>query len=239
MDTGVIVDVETTGINPETDKIIEIGVLQFMLNEGEQPIITAMYSGLEDPGFPLTEEIKAITGITDAALKDQKINWSYVAELINGSEIAVAHNAAFDRGFLMKRQELTPLDVHWACSMRHIAWDKKKMQTRALNYLAADHGFVNPFAHRALFDCATTFRLISPHLEELIFRSYKREIEILAQHAPYEQKDKLKKRSYRWNDKARVWCKVILESDLEEERSFLESEIYAGRSMHLEVAVQM
>jgi DNA polymerase III subunit epsilon len=238
MDKGVIIDVETTGINPETDRIIEVGVLQFMLNEGEEPIITTMYSGLEDPGFPLTQEIKTITGITDAALKGQVINWPYVAELIRDSEIAIAHNASFDRGFLMKRAELAPLDIHWACSLRHIAWDKKRIQTRALNYLAAEHGFVNPFAHRALFDCATTFRIISPYLEELIFRSYKREIEILALHAPFEQKDKLKQRQYRWNDKARVWCKVVLESELDEERTFLATEVYAGQPMHREVAVE-
>jgi len=128
-----------------------------------------------------------------------------------------------------RRPEMAGLTCHWACSMKHIDWESKGFRTRALNYLAADHGFVNPFAHRALFDCATTLRLIDPYFSEMSKRSHLREWRLLASHAPYEMKDKLRNQRYRWDNVKRVWYKDILEDTLEVERAFLQNEIYQGR----------
>jgi DNA polymerase-3 subunit epsilon len=193
-----------------------------------------MYSGVEDPGFNLSPEIVKLTGLTDEVLRNRQINWDLVRDLFAKSEIAIAHNASFDRSFLLKRPELAPLEIHWGCSVRHIEWHSKGFKTRALNYLAADHGFVNPFAHRALFDCATTFRLICPYIQEIIARSWDREVEVVAFQAPFEQKDKLRLRNYKWDPGERVWSKMIFEQQLAEERVFLEAEIYCGPSRHIE-----
>lgn len=234
MDIGLIVDIETTGIDSEKDEIIEIGILEFMLEAGKKPAITNMYSALEDPGFPLSSEIKKITGLDDALLKGQKIDWNFVRKLFSRSSIAIAHNMPFDRGFLVKREELSDLGTHWACSMKHIDWLGHGFKTRALNYLAADHGFVNAFAHRALFDCATTFRLISPYIQELVSRSFLKEYLILAHQAPFATKDKLKENQYRWDARGRVWTKEVFEDSLEQERAFLKSHIYSGEDTHEE-----
>jgi DNA polymerase-3 subunit epsilon len=193
-----------------------------------------MYAGLEDPGQALTEEITKITGIDDQMLENKKIDWQLVDQYFQRSSLYVAHNAAFDRSFLERLPVASSWKGHWACSMKHIDWEKHGFKTRSLNYLAADQGFVNPFAHRALFDCATTFRLISGHTEELIRRSYLREFRILANRAPFELKDKLKMRKYRWDPQERVWFKDLSEDLLSEERKFLSEEIYNGQSMHEE-----
>ena len=44
--------------------------------------------------------------------------------------------------------------------------------------------FRKSFAHRALFDCATTFRLITPYMQELIQNSFQKEFRIPATGAP-------------------------------------------------------
>ena len=121
--------------------------------------------------------------------------------------------------------------------MRHIDWQRHNFKTTKLNYLAADHGFVNPFAHRAVFDCATTFRLISPYLRELIARSYEREYLIKAVHSPFGSKEALRQRGYRWDPEERCWSRVCGETALGEERMFLAEHVYQGMPRHLELEV--
>lgn len=233
MDYGVVLDFETTGLSFEKDKIIEIGILEFGVGVRGKPQITNLYGAVEDPGFPLTAEISKLTGLTDEALAGQKINWAYVRSILERASIVIAHNANFDRTFAESREELAGLNLHWACSQKHIDWEGKGFRTKALNYLAADHGFVNPFAHRALFDCATTFRVVEPYFDELLRRSYLNELRIFATGAAFEKKDNLRNARYRWDPNIRVWCKDIMEDTLEAERTFLRTEVYPeGRDTH-------
>lgn len=235
MDFGLIVDLETTGLNPEQDQIIEIGLLEFMWGGGlESPIITNMYGALQDPGVELSPEIQRITGLNDLALKGQQIDWDIVRKYLQRAEVIIAHNAEFDRAFLQRRAEVSDIDMHWACSIRHVDWHGKNITSRRLSHIAADHGFVNPFPHRALFDCATTYRIVAPHLGEVVARSYEREVMVRALGAAFATKDKLKTRGYRWNPQGHVWEKRIFESRLDDERTFLSIEIYQGECRHSE-----
>lgn len=235
MDFGVILDLETTGLDPEADHIIEIGLLEFSVTGDEPATLVRSYAALEDPGIELPPEVTRITGLASQHVKGQRIDWKLVREIIGRSSIVIAHNADFDRSFLEQSGHLEGLAPHWGCSMRHIDWQKHNFHTRSLNYLAADHGFVNPFAHRALFDCATTFRLVTPYLNELIQRSYEREIMIRATGSPFETKDLLRTRGYRWDPEVRCWGRVVPETLLAEEREFLDKQIYQGRGLHQEV----
>jgi len=237
MDIGLIVDLETTGLDSKNDEIIEIGIIQFGINAKHELHIIQMYSALQDPGVPLSEEITKITGLTNEAVSGKKIDWAYVRRLFDESSIAIAHNADFDSAFLRNSPEFNGTEIHWACSVKHIRWRDHGFKSRALNYLAADHGFVNPFAHRALFDCATTFRLVEPYIEELIVRSYEREFMIQAVNSPFEAKDQLKARGYHWDPSQKYWYLKLLECDLNDERNFLSSEIYRGDAQHREVAL--
>lgn len=226
MDFGLIVDLETTGLSCEEDRIVELGLIEFAVEGEDPPIITGMYAGLEDPGRPIPPEVSKLTGLNEKIVAGRRIDWDLVKAHFERASIAIAHNASFDRGFLLRRAELSPLTIHWGCSMRHVNWEEHGSKARALNYLAADFGFVNPFAHRALFDCATTFRLIAPHLQELIRRSFERQFEVLAVNSPFETKDALRGRGYRWDTARRVWAKCVAECDLPAERAFLASQVY-------------
>lgn len=240
MDYGVILDLETTGIDPENDRIIEIALLEFGVVADKDPVISRCFSGVEDPGVPVSDEIFKITGLTAEIIAGQKIDWDYVRSFLSRASVVIAHNAEFDRAFLERSGHLRGLKLHWACSRRHIDWRKHNFRTTALNYLAADHGFVNPFAHRALFDCATTFRVITPYLSEMIMRSYEREYLVRAVYSPFESKDALKARGYSWNLEVRVWEKRVPESELADERAFLAEEVYKcldGQFRHTEEEV--
>jgi DNA polymerase-3 subunit epsilon len=235
MDFGVILDLETTGLDPEKDKIIEIGLLEFAVEGDEEPSVVRSYGALCDPGVELTEEITRITGIKPSHVAGQSIDWAIVKSFLSRASIVIAHNAEFDRAFISRTEHLEGLNLHWGCSMRHIDWRKHRFQSLSLNYLAADHGFVNPFAHRAVFDTATTFRLVKPYLNELIIRSYEREYLLKAVNSPFETKDVLRQRGYRWDPDERCWSRVVAESEMAEERRFLEAEVYRGRGEPLAV----
>jgi len=235
MALGVIVDLETTGLDPLVDEIIEIGMICFTYDEGSEPVMTNIYGALEDPKKPIPPEITKLTGITSEQTKGQSINWCLVKETLSKVDVVVAHNASFDRSFLEQRVELAGTHCHWVCSIKHIDWPKLGYKTSALNYLAADHGFVNPFSHRAVFDCATTFNIIAKHVDSMIARSYLKEILIKACYAPFESKDLLKAKNYRWDPTEKVWSRVVVESELEEERAFLRDSVYNGNSRHEEI----
>ncbi|RYZ48661.1 MAG: hypothetical protein EOP07_25505, partial [Proteobacteria bacterium] len=131
MDYGVVLDLETSGIEVGKDQIIEVGILEFCVGESGKPQITNMYSGVEDPGFPLSPEIQKLTGLTDEALKGQRVDWDTVRKMLERSSLVIAHNSAFDRAFIELRPEMAGLDLHWACSMKHIDWEGKGFRTRA------------------------------------------------------------------------------------------------------------
>jgi DNA polymerase-3 subunit epsilon len=241
MDFGLIVDLETTGLDPAADRIIEIGLLEFGVEGDGAPQLIRTYGALQDPGVPLAEDIQRITGLNDRVLAGQAIDWEVVRGFFARASIAVAHNMDFDRKFLESSGELGgerfPQKIHWGCSLRHIDWRGKRFGSLALNYLAADHGFVNPFAHRAVFDCATTFRLVAPHIKELIIRSYEREYLVKAVGSPFETKDVLRQRGYRWDAGERCWSRVVTETGLPEERQFLAEQVYKGAGAPLEQAL--
>ena len=230
MGISVVIDVETTGLNPTRDRIIEIGVLQFQVSASGVPAIISSLGALQDPGEPLTPEIAQLTGLTDEVLRGKAIDWDAVARLLQGADMVIAHNAAFDRAFLMRHPEIKSLQPRFACSMQHIDWPSKGFASQRLTYLAADHGFLNPFPHRALFDCATTFKLIAPHLNELQERSAQRTYLMIAWDSPFDRKDLLKARSYRWDSDKRVWLKTTFEQGVEAERAFLKEQIYGDRA---------
>lgn len=246
---GSLIDVETTGLDFAKDKITEIGIVQFeysleQLQEGDDPELTIveMYGSLQDPGFPLAADISRLTGLTDKVLAGKKIDWALVRSMLESSNIVLAHNAAFDRAFVLaadteKMFKGAVLD-RWACTMQLIDWEEHGYKTRSLNYLAADHGFVNPFPHRAVFDCATTFKLMAPHFAELHRNKDFFMFRVEATDAPFRLKDTLKARRYMWDSEARVWFKEMLGPKLVAERVWLANEIYGGKAAHREVIIK-
>src|SRR5512144_21344 len=64
---ALCLDTETTGLSHAEDKFIEMGIFAFDYIPVTADIIRVVgrYSGFEDPGFPLSDEVREITGITD------------------------------------------------------------------------------------------------------------------------------------------------------------------------------
>ncbi|MDR1238732.1 MAG: 3'-5' exonuclease [Treponema sp.] len=90
-------DIETTGLEPKQDRIVELGAVKF---DRRGPI--CRYSALINPGAPMPEAAGRVNGITDEMLAGQPFLEAVFPDflrLVNGTVI-IAHNAPFDTGFV-------------------------------------------------------------------------------------------------------------------------------------------
>ena len=102
---GIFLDTETTGMDPDTNKVIEIAMVPFEFDSyGNIYRILPEYNALQDPGDPIPELITQITGINDEMVKGQKIDLQQVSKLLSDAVIVIAHNARFDRPFCERVQ---------------------------------------------------------------------------------------------------------------------------------------
>jgi DNA polymerase III subunit epsilon len=99
---AAVVDVETTGTNPDSDKINELGICLFEYDRQNGRIykVLGSWEWFEDPGLPIPPEITNITGITDEMVVGHRIDDRAVDDLLSPVVLIIAHNADFDRRFL-------------------------------------------------------------------------------------------------------------------------------------------
>lgn len=107
-ETFVALDLETTGLTPVMNRIIEIGAVRFRAGE-----VLDRFETLVDPGMPISPGATATNGITDDMVAGQPVIEVVLPDFIDFMEedIPVAHHAPFDVGFLsydISRLKLTP-----------------------------------------------------------------------------------------------------------------------------------
>ncbi len=234
---GLFVDVETTGLDPARHEIIELAMVPFYYRpDGEITGVGEPFSRLRQPSEPIPPEITALTGIDDAMVAGQVIDPDEVAAFAAPAALVVAHNAGFDRRFAERFSEVFTTKP-WACSMREVPWTDEGSEGVKLAYLAMSQGFFYD-RHRALNDCYAAIELLSRPLAksgEIAFAkllaSARRPLwRVWAENSPFDLKDRLKARGYRWNaDGAatpRSWFIDVPDDRIEEELAFLRDEIY-------------
>lgn len=240
----VVLDTETTGLDASKDSIIELALLRVDIdNTSGLPVgEVQVYDGLEDPGRPIPKEVVALTGLTDADVRGQKIDEARVLELLKGVDLVIAHNAGFDRPFAEHRMGRFK-ELPWACSFADIDWKAQGRSSAKLESLAQANGWFYD-AHRAEMDChallavlATTLpTLAHTGLAHLLAAAKAPSFRLQATMAPFEAKDKLRSRGYRWNAEQRVWHTRIGDADsLQAEFAWLKENVYNGRAAKVRV----
>ncbi|MGA7965395.1 MAG: 3'-5' exonuclease, partial [Gammaproteobacteria bacterium] len=177
-----------------------------------------------------------LTGITDAMVAGQKVDAAAVDAFVGDANIVIAHNARFDRPFCEKAWPLFD-QRHWACSVVEIDWPKYGFGGGKLGYLLADMGYFHE-AHRAIDDCHALLDILSQPLPgasgtalaALLTRARRKTIRVRAEHSPFDLKDKLKARGYRWNDgtdgQPKAWFIDVDEALRDAELKWLKTDIY-------------
>jgi DNA polymerase-3 subunit epsilon len=240
----IVLDTETTGLDQSKERIIELAMLRVDIDKATGLPVgpVAVYDGLEDPGKPIPAEVVALTGIRDADVKGQQLDAARVAEMLEGVDLVVAHNAGFDRPFAEARfSRFTELT--WACSFADIDWKAQGQGSAKLESLALAKGWFYD-AHRAEMDCHALLAVLAQPLPtsggtglaQLIQAAQQPSYALQATNAPFEAKDKLKARGYRWHAEQRVWhTRLKSESELNAECAWLKEQVYSQRRAMVQI----
>lgn len=235
---AIVLDSETTGLDPENDKVIQLSMYKVSFNSKGIVSLDGFFDRYIDPGFPIPAEITKITGITDEMVAGKTLSDKEVAEFMGGCERVIAHNAAFDRKFCEKAFPKAGFDkLVWDCSIAQVDWKARGEKSASLEVLCLHMGMVY-HAHNSASDIKALAYILTNHRDaeghsafaEMLQNSQIENVHIFADGAHYSKKDILKENGYRWapddepvNGYSKVWHKDIraTEEALEEERNRL------------------
>ena len=151
MPSIVALDIETTGLDPSTDAILEIGVARF---NGRR--VEAEFSTLINPRRPIPPFITQLTGITNEMVRNApplQAVLGQVADFVGDSPV-LGHNVRFDLSFL---QRAGILALNESIDTYELAAVLLPTATRYnLGMLAQSLGILLPATHRALDDARVT-----------------------------------------------------------------------------------
>ena len=156
-----VLDLETTGLDPDRDEIIEMAAI--LVDAGFNPI--GEFTALITPRIALPAQITRLTGIEQSLLDSQGISLQDgMAALLNflGNRPVFAHYAPFDQSFLSNAAQECNLGfanaMYDTISLAEAAWPD--LDSYGLFSLAQWLGVGNQPAHRALADAKATLEVL-------------------------------------------------------------------------------
>ncbi len=146
-----IIDLETTGLCPGRDLIIEFAAVKV---QSSQVIDT--FQSLCDPGFPIPPQIESITGITTEMVRFAPNPRSVLPDFLDfiGDDFIVGHNVNFDVRFIAASADYFRND--YIDTMAIFRKLHPKLSHHRLSDMVSFYGKTNDSAHRALSDCLAT-----------------------------------------------------------------------------------
>jgi len=169
MKAYVCVDLEMTGFNPKTDRILEIGAVKVI--DGE---IVEHFKELVNPYRMLSQEIIDLTGITDEIAKSGSPDWDVVQRFLQFAKDLpyVGHHIISDVAFLKQcaMNHKRPLQIMAIDTLKIARRFLPKEQKKSLGELGKYFGITTNQQHRAYDDAVLTFEVM-----EKLIKSYENE----------------------------------------------------------------
>lgn len=162
---GLVLDVETTGLGPTKDEVIELALKLFTYRSDSGEIIDI----IEEDSFlrePLSNSARnnydqayRVHGIPYELVKGKSFYDVKIKSYFHRADTVFAHNASFDRSFLY---HLYPEvnDLKWYCTMRNIPWKSYGFPNGKLLTLLQAHDITNYQTHRAMDDITYLLELL-------------------------------------------------------------------------------
>lgn len=147
----VIIDIETTGLSPLTDKIIEIGALLFNI---EHKIVLQTCSFFLPCNNNPVEHINNIKAEWTSKHRSHSGGILMLRNMIKQADAIIAHNAKFDKGFLLEIPYLKKVlsSATWLCTKDNFKWPVALPRKR-LQDICSSMGVDYVGAHRSISDC--------------------------------------------------------------------------------------
>lgn len=214
MKTVLILDTETTGLDPAKDRCIEVAVVRYSI---EHSAIVEAYSTLIKAEANGAE---SVNHIPSALLQDgehaERV-WPMVEVVGATCDAVLAHNADFDRSF-------TPPDIlddiPWIDTCNGVTWPHESKPGASLISLALEHGLAVVDPHRALSDCLLLARLLTRVAEqhnivELLARGLRPQATFQAR-VSYDDKDMAKSAGFHWDAPTKRWLRKMACADVQD-----------------------
>lgn len=155
----VVFDFETTGLDSQYDRVIELGAQKIVNFE-----VVDEFSSFVQVNDRLSPVVTQLTGITEAMLEGQPSIEEVLPKFlkfIDGS-LLMAHNAAFDMGFLKAETYRLGIDLDWSafCSLKLARKFLPELESRSLDALAEHYGLSFEARHRSIGDVKVTVSVI-------------------------------------------------------------------------------
>lgn len=219
--TIAIIDTETTGLDPTTDKIVEIAAVLYSV---ESRAVIASWSTLvraiENPAYD-TNRIPISILQTHGEKPEEALRKLYT--FCSSADVYVAHNASFDREFLKttaskflsQDDSADRFAAPWVCSLDDIDWPQPS-SSRSLVGIALAHSVGVMQAHRALTDCDILARLFERvqemgHDLQAIFTRAMRPKSLYQAVVSYDNRQQAKDARFRWDGNR--WIRGLADED--------------------------
>ena len=252
---GCIVDVETTGLDAARDEIIQLAILPIRYAIGDNPRVVETlpeFNRYRQPSRSIGRAVTELTGIDDATVAGHRIDPAEVDAFMARYDVdfVVAHNARFDRDFLVRAFPDAFAIRRWLCSLSQVPWDAEAFRGRGLGFLGMQAGWFCR-SHDAAEDCRTLAALLNhplpvtgktplayllaqaPSDTKAARMPVVPTVRIRAVNAPFESKDTLKARGYRWcagtNVEPKAWYIDVADERRTTEVAYLKAEILGAR----------
>jgi DNA polymerase-3 subunit epsilon len=214
----------TEPVNPRVARPTEIGAVLYC-TETRKPL-KMMNELIHEPDHPVSPPpLVALTGITDDMKEKYGITslkgMSMLNQLIEVCDFVVAHNGnAFDKIIYEEecaRMGIPVVNKPWIDTKTDVPYPES-IKTTKLTYLCAEHGFANPFQHRALFDVLSMLKIVELYdVNEIVEMAKQPNVTVVAS-VSYQDKDLAKQRGYYWDGENKRWKKDMKEQAANREK---------------------
>jgi DNA polymerase-3 subunit epsilon len=229
-------DLETTGLDVTKDRILEIGAIIYDTKE-KVPLamLSEMINPMELVPPEITPEYVSPTGLKGEHILEFGESICLTlrqieAMIIRHKPVAlVGHNiVGYDLPLLKHELErVRPMDCPNLLALplidtRHDLPFEKEPSSRRLSHLISDHGFLNPFPHRAVFDVMACLKLMSHYDFEEVLAQSKIPWVTMRAFVSYDDRQKAKDLRYSWEQAGAVklpkaWIKAVRSNAVERE----------------------
>ena len=172
-DNFTVIDIETTGLNPIKDNIIELSAIRVREN-----IAVSTFSKLVNPQRELHPFISKLTGINNTMLSQAKLVNEVLPEFLEfvGDDVILGHNIRFDISFI-NQKSLTILNRPFINKNTDTLKLSRKLKIQSQNHklktLADFYRITQGRMHRGLEDCRITLEVYKHLRQEAIEKNLK------------------------------------------------------------------
>jgi|GEM_PF-6527564 len=211
-DHFAVVDIETTGLDPLQERIVEIACVLVAKDR-----IVGEFSLLMNPNRPIPNEVSQIHGIfdEDVAFACSVEEGLARFEFFIGNLPLLAHNATFDFGFIQQALGYTlpnSLFDSVALARKLLPWQSQF----GLKALCTQFQIENEHAHRALSDCRATAEVVLAlkKIKTQPDQENQQTLYKVVENNTYAIRDQLKKAGFRWYKDHQIWGILLSKDEL-------------------------